>query len=293
MVELALVMLVVYLVAAVGIELGRMVFSARVIQDAARVAARELALTPLPPAPAGGFDDPVVQAALNNVLDPCRLVVDIDATPDLDALFATFPVVNQMLRAAMIVDLVTIDGAPRRLLRYPGALLRPPAGACTPPVEFIVGIPVVTSRGSDGVETIKWVGVLEEVRPDADACSGPFSLAAPDPVGCPSAPAGQPRGVVALRINYPYQAAALSAYTPRPPTTEDPMPPNLDRPIVAADGGVSDIGTAPGTPLPDDGAVGPYAGPYGLGRQFALAKQVRPFRKLLAAQAVFRREIFE
>ena len=46
---------------------------------------------------------------------------------------------------------------------------------------------------------------------------------------------------------------------------------------------------------PDEGgAVGTYAGPYGLGRQLALAgRVVRPFRRLVSAQAIQRREVFE
>ncbi len=44
----------------------------------------------------------------------------------------------------------------------------------------------------------------------------------------------------------------------------------------------------------DPGAgFGPYAGPSGLGQQAALGKVVRPFRKVLSAQAIFRRVIFE
>jgi len=51
---------------------------------------------------------------------------------------------------------------------------------------------------------------------------------------------------------------------------------------------------APGAPVEDPGAVGPYAGTFGLGRQFALAgRTVRPFRKLISAQAIYRREAIE
>jgi hypothetical protein len=46
--------------------------------------------------------------------------------------------------------------------------------------------------------------------------------------------------------------------------------------------------------LLDDGGVGPYAGAYGLGRQLALGgRTVRPFRKLISAQAIYRREVVE
>jgi len=40
--------------------------------------------------------------------------------------------------------------------------------------------------------------------------------------------------------------------------------------------------------------VGPYAGTFGLGRQLALAgRTVRPFRKVVSAQAIYRREVVE
>lgn len=44
-----------------------------------------------------------------------------------------------------------------------------------------------------------------------------------------------------------------------------------------------------------DGAPGIYGGKYGLGRQLANAQQlgVRPFRKVISAQAVYRREAFQ
>ena len=45
--------------------------------------------------------------------------------------------------------------------------------------------------------------------------------------------------------------------------------------------------------LANDAPAGVYAGPYGLGRQLALVRTLRPFRKLISAQAVFRREVFQ
>ena len=49
----------------------------------------------------------------------------------------------------------------------------------------------------------------------------------------------------------------------------------------------------PGSFIPEGDPTGPYDGAFGLGRQFALGAAVRPFRKLISAQAVFRREAFE
>ena len=58
--------------------------------------------------------------------------------------------------------------------------------------------------------------------------------------------------------------------------------------------GVQQNNVAPGAARSTIGAVGPYAGAFGLGRQLALAgRTVRPFRKLISAQAIYRREVVE
>ena len=97
--------------------------------------------------------------------------------------------------------------------------------------------------------------------------------------------------IVALRINFPFQAALLSGFQGNSAVT---LAPNVDNIIVANDGGVS---TDPSSPPPPGGLVpdadpGLYAGQYGLGRQLAFGgKEVRPYRKLLAGEAIFRREV--
>jgi hypothetical protein len=94
-------------------------------------------------------------------------------------------------------------------------------------------------------------------------------------------------------LNYPFQAAMLTGFRSPPATFEDPVPRNLSGAITADDGGVQSINEAPGA-LVDEGGVGPYAGAYGLGRQLALAgRVVRPFRRVLSAQAIYRREAVE
>jgi hypothetical protein len=193
-------------------------------------------------------------------------------------------------------------------MRYAGALLTDSTGlACSAigpggqaaPTGLTVGIPLVESRDAIGVEAIRWVPVVEEIRAaqDADCPSrGPFSLvylANEDICGPLDADPLLDRGLAAVRINYPYQAATLSGYRSSVPNAVDPMPPNLGSFIVANDGGVQELNPAPGGLL-DDGAIGPYSGPYGLGRQFALAgRTLRPYRKLISAQAIYRREVVE
>jgi hypothetical protein len=214
------------------------------------------------------------------------------------------PVVNRTLRTLLIADPTR-----PRLLRYPGALLGDTTGApCSAvgpngqaaPTGFTVGIPLVEERDANGVETITWVPVLEEIRAAGDAgcpARGPFSLvylATIDECGPLEVDPVPDRGLAAVRVNYPYQAATLSGFRPAPPTDTDPLPPNWANVITADDGAVQQINGAPGSTLDDATVAGTYAGPLGLGRQLAFAgRTVRPFRKLVSAQAIYRREVFQ
>jgi hypothetical protein len=314
LIEFALVSFVLYLLLAGTIEFGRLMFDANALQDVARVAARELALAPV--RADATFDYALTCDATSDadclvdlkarVFDQACLVVDLNdpaVATDPDGYFAAMPVVNRSLRTLMITE-------PSRpnLLRYAGALLSDGSGtACSAvgpngqaaPTGLTVGIPLVTARGGNGAESITWVPVLEEVRAAQDAqCPqrGPFSLLyipTSDECGALDADPLPDRGLVAVRVNYPYQAATLSGFQPATPTDTDPIPPNVANVISADDASVQENNAAPGSPL-DDGSVGPYAGPFGLGRQLALAgKTVRPFRKLISAQSIYRREAVE
>ncbi len=266
LVEFALVALVLYLLFAAIVELGRATFLAQAAQDAVRVAARELALMPLPAE--AGFEQALADPrVLERVFDPTLLVVDLETSGDLDAFFAAAPLVNQALRPLMILDRPVVDGVQRRFLRFPGALLK-----TADDQTFTVGVPRVVQRDGDGIETIEWLPVLEEIRP------GAFSALGPD------------GGVAALRINVPYQAASLGSFREAP---GGPFEPNLAFANLADDGAVEVLQDgALGIPAAE-GGIGAYAGPYGLGRLLALGEEIRPFRKLISAQAVFRRESFE
>jgi len=95
-----------------------------------------------------------------------------------------------------------------------------------------------------------------------------------------------------VRVNYPCQAATLTGFRFLA-TDVDPLPPNIGAVILSDDASVQENNEAPGG-IFEDGAVGPYSGPYGLGRQLAFAgRVVRPFRKLVSAQAIYRREVVE
>ena len=314
LVEFALVSLMLYLLVAGAVEFGRLMFDANAIQDVARIAARELAVAPIRADATFEYAlscdataDPGCLVDLKaRVFDPACLVVDLEdpaVAADPDGYFAAMPVVNRSLRALMITE-------PSRptLLRYAGALLSDASGAAcsaigpngqAAPTGLTVGIPLVDARDGAGVESITWVPVLQEIRAAQDAdcpARGPFSLiylGSQDDCGALDADPLADRGLAAVRINYPYQAAALTGFLSSPPDALDPLPPNVGNAIAADDGGVQQNNVPPGA-LIDEGAVGPYTGPYGLGRQFALAgRVVRPFRKVISAQAIYRREVVE
>lgn len=315
LVEFALVSLVMYLMLAGTIEFGRLMFDANALQDVARLAARELAVAPV-------RADATFEYALScdaesdadcladlraRIFDPACLVVDLSdpaVGADPDGYFAAMPVVNRALRTLMITE-----PARPSLLRYAGALLSEGSGAAcsaigpngqAAPTGLTVGIPFVNGRDGNGVESITWVPVLEEIRAAQDAncpARGPFSLTYPPLVGDDCGDLDEDpvadRGLVAVRVNYPFQAATLSAFQPVAPSGSDPTPPNIGFPILADDAGVQQNNTPPGATF-DDGEVGPYAGAYGLGRQYALAgRTVRPFRRLISVQAIYRREVVE
>ena len=295
LIEFALVSLALYLILAATIEFGRLMFSAQGLQDVARLAARELSVAPLranitfddPNDPEGNvLTNPIVR---ERIYDEACLVVNLDdfaSDDEIDRFFANMPVVNKALRPLMIIDRSTGS----TLMRYPGALLtgNDPAATCKGrAAPYTVGIPRVTARGADGEETFDWIPVLEEVRSDPlDPGTGQFALS----------PGHE--GIVALRINYPYQAATMGGFRA---SADGPFEPNISNRIVADDSmdplAPPTNGTVLAEPDPaDDAFYGPYAGRYGLGRlatPLGNGQGIRPFRKLLAAQAIYRREVFQ
>jgi hypothetical protein len=194
-----------------------------------------------------------------------------------------------MLYPAMIVQSgqQVYGGNPSdQYLCYPGVV---PCSDSANPNRTVYCVARVDGRSSDGAETITWVPVIEEITP------GAFSVASPQ------------GGLVSLRINYGYQSASMSAF---PPSSTYPPSPNAP-PWVADD---NEVTVNPSNYTPNGGApqstVGTYSGPYGLGMQEAWAgwtqkdavppppppgtpTGVRPYRSLISAQAIYRREVFQ
>lgn len=271
LVEFALIALILYLIFAATIEFGRALMAAQLLQQAADIAAREIARTPGLPVVGtltdwenpsdlnAAFNNPVI---LQTIFDPQYLVVDISNGLDY---FNDKPILNRLLAPLMIADYTNPD-YPNGVLRYPGALVANSSGGHT------VQIPVVTYSG--GVEQIgAMLPVVEEILPNTSidpsssysSDNSPFCLVAANV-------APQLRGTVALRINYPFQAASLSATAP---SSNWPPDPNFNY-----------IHPSDGTNTP-----GTYSGPNGLGDQLVFATNVRPYRRLLSAQAIYRREV--
>ena len=273
-----MVSFVLYILFVVLLDLGRASLATQTIQSAADVFATELAR-----APVGATR--TFEEALADHLDPDKyvsrtiydedyLVIVLDESLDeqgaLDDFFASLPIVNQVLRPLMIRETLP-DESETRVLRYPGAILEKEGEPGTDQ-EYTVMIPRVSYPSSGAGETIlEWLPVIQEVLPSGEAPSNfPINSTGPFP------------GFVNVRVNYPYQAAAMSGFQ------------GADI-IEGDDDAVIDDGAAlpAGISLPSwTGEVesGPYAGTYGLGHHYAFLKKVRPYRKVLSIQAAARRE---
>jgi hypothetical protein len=283
LVEFALIAIAFYLLLAGTIELGRMIFAEQILQNAARVGARELALMPLPPTIS--FQDALkIDKVKATIFNQNLLCYDIPAgtlDQDLDNTTNDWPVVNRMLLPLMVREPLTIDGAMHDFLHFPGAVLHD----ANNPSLFIVGIPMV----NDSWSSMTWLPVLQEVVPASAATTptdAPFSMAS-------TIPNHELAGLVALRINYPFQAAGLVQYrigdVPNAVVVAD------DSNLLANGGSdATAVGGNLASPTSSQASIASYSGPLGLGALYANDNDhpVRPFRRLLTAQSIFRREVF-
>ena len=286
--EFAILALLVWVLLAGTLELGRAFAAQHVLQNAARVAARELSLrelnAELPFEGDGG--------ALKEIFDPGLLVLDenllqscggysLDAA-GIDAFFDSRPdpeklLLNRLLRPLMIYD--EVDGV--AMLRYPGTLLRREAGGtnCEAGSAYGVAIPVLDPN--DESRIADWLPVVQPITPPG---TGPY--------GFPISEGGW----AALRIHYPFQSAALASWRDTGARTPDGEP--LRSPVEAAVTGegpdFDGLRLAPdlGEPTWGGGVVRPYSGTYGLGSMRVLGRDVRPWRRIISAEGAFRRELF-
>jgi len=137
LVEFALVALVLYMLLAAILTFGHLLFVAQNLQTAADLAARELSRTPL--SVDSTFGDALCdQDVRRDIYDVGLLVINLDivyrnmrlenfpSTSAFEYILPKLPWVNRQLFSSMIVETVDLDGdgvAETRLLRYPGTLM--------------------------------------------------------------------------------------------------------------------------------------------------------------------------
>ena len=294
--EFAVVAFLLTFLLGAMLAFGFLFYSANIVQQAADVGAQELARTPF--SPDSSFKTDLMDAN-KGVFSEAALVVPVGTDP------ATLPLINQLLFSVYIYD-PDID-----MIRYPGTLVTNGDGDQT------VVIAVIGPGNRDavtGVEEIsEWHRVVEEIIPTnpPGLTAGPYSmLASDDEQGGLSQP-----GMVALRINYPYQSAGLVAYVHTDEGGNIINPPDtigadgvLNVPVIADDSQVTGADTAmfpDGDTLSDAGytlvnptadpniGASPNRGTYGFGEAQAFLTTVRPYRKVITAQGIYRREVFE
>ncbi|QDV59270.1 TadE/TadG family type IV pilus assembly protein [Rosistilla oblonga] len=258
------------------------------------------------------------------IYDEKYLIIPVSDYEDCDDGLQDFadslPLLNRLLISVMVTDFV--DG--QQVLRYPGAIVRntcsdqrtvlipivkychrdlsepPPFPNDNPPPGGFVPSTIHTA----GEMIVKWVAPVEEIRVDHDGDGdtppeSPFKLCYHTD---PTLPSFEP-GMVALRINYPQQATTIIN---RIALVDDVDNPNrkLGSSIVI----VGDTVVAPGvdlgvcyqieepserrSPASHQPGSNPNAGTYGLGELEALTRIVRPYRKVMSFQAIYRREVF-
>jgi len=301
LIEFAVIAFVLSLLLSAMLTFGFMFFGANVLQQAADVGAMEFARHPFTPTGtfSAGLDD-------SDLFDEQYLFCQIggsDTTEedlpaayteaDYQALQNRMPMINRLLFPLYVYD------RDRNAIRYPGTVVTRDSDS-----ELTILIPIVGFGNRDantGVETIsQWREVVEEILPDG-ATAGPYA------VDASATEYGNLNGGgwVALRINFPYQSGAMVAYQQQDSGgTVLRTPDALGRDditnvaVEADDASVTAAALPTGFTLPaaiTDATIDglPHRGTYGLGSMQAHLTTVRPYRKVLTAQGIYRREVFE
>ena len=289
--EMALMIPLIVILIGATISFGLFFFQSNVLQQAVDVAAQEIARTPFSPTGELGLGNLDADFTLDNGLlmndsdfreriynEQYLVIEDGDWGPsssfggDFRAYADQLPLLNRLLVPVMIRD-----DSLGNVLRYPGAVVN---NSQTGEQSVLIPIVGYSSTGEESV--IEWVAPVEEiVAPDG---ARPYSLDAT------SSSDAFVAGLVALRINYPAQSTTLVNRVGAEGQTI----------VDADDSSVSDGDTGSAYTLAvgnESGAADTriHSGRFGLGRQAALFRSagVRPYRKVLSVQAIYRREVFE
>ncbi len=202
LVEFSLIAVSISLLIALVVDVARMVFITQVLQETARVAARELSLLPL--SPTMTFEEALEEPQVKSqIFDPSALVIEVERfgnSRELEEFVDGLPIVNRMLRPLMTFEKIAVDGRSRDVLRFPGTLLN----TGQPKSDFGSSvIPYIDMSGKANGHEIWWKSIVEEIREDpGDPQSGAFSLL--------TSHSNQPSGLVALRVNYPFHPMFMS-----------------------------------------------------------------------------------
>ncbi len=330
--EFAILIPVIILLIGATLSLGLFFFQANVLQQAVDVAAQEISRMPFEPNQELGLgqldqcnrQDFVCrdQTFEERIYDEKFLVIhdsEWDGSTEYNGDFTAFsdqlPLLNRLLVPTMIRD--------NGLTRYPGTVV-----VNTETGEETVLIPIVEYRtreiGGDlpfpnddppgsgfvpssiqtaGETVCQWVAAVEEICVDHDGDEsssriGPYALDSADDATLESFESG----MVALRINYPAQSSTLLN---RVAANDQDAQSNGELGGVIVIVGDTDLKSgastgcymiqdptarfSPATNLPGSNA---NAGLYGLGELEALTRIVRPYRKVMTFQAIYRREVF-
>jgi hypothetical protein len=162
-------------IAFAGIEIGRAFFTAQIMGEGARIAAREVATTPgsiSTPSDPIIFDERYTVIDLDRLRDPLGgpFISDVDGDGDVDVsdLFQILPPLHISLRSVMIREDRQIGGSTRRLLRFPGALFRDTTAVLGE--DLLVMIPDILAEGAttdvnlDRIVTLSYDPVTNIVR---------------------------------------------------------------------------------------------------------------------------------
>ncbi len=273
LVEFSLIAVSLSLLIALVVDVARMVFIAQVLQETARVAARELSLVPL--SPAITFEQALQHPRVKRrIYDPAALVIEMDQFEDLEHLeefMTALPIVNRMLRPLMVREWIRHDGHRQEVLRFPGVLMQEDTDKAEQ--SWSIAVPGTGMTGLLNASTVKWMSVLEEIRenPD-DPRSGSFSLH--------GAQHGSLSGLIALRVNYPLRLMFMNWL------------PLSALPESVAILSVAEPGAHANVQLPTDDTSSGNEITRFISKKI-VADSSMDYHQVLSAQAVFRREIFQ
>ena len=331
MLEFALMIPLIILIVGATISFGLFFFQGNVLQMAVDVGAQEISRMPFQPTQDLGLgqldkcgDADLVCNAPEfkaQIFDESHLVIADSQWQSMGSFqdyVDTLPLLNRLLVPVMIRQCIDLGGPSNTnqthgtgspasnggfwVTRYPGTLVQ----NCDD--ELTVLIPIVDYNPDGSGEVIlEWVAPVEEMRIDHDddpgtARVGPFSLDKPSGFTSSDTEASFLTGMVALRINYPAQSTTLLNRI----DLEDPVqnPDGKRGQIIVRAGGTSigpdatldgyTLANVAGRISPASGRPGsdPNAGRYGLGELEALQQIIRPYRKVMTFQAIYRREVF-